>query len=104
MAARAGFVRRRPGMLLLLLPVVMLVLAGGAVGGARGAGSAGPPLVMESTGPFTTWQFNPWSANFPAADAGFVHLPLGVNGSPGKFNLILAKSWSASGNKVVVDL
>lgn len=73
---------------------------------ANGSKVGGAPLVMASSGPFTTWQYNPWATNFPAAATGFVYLPLAIQDWPSltSFTPQLAASWSVRGNTLDVKL
>lgn len=66
-----------------------------------------PPLVDDSTEPWSTWCYSVFCANaVPYAYDGFVYLPLAYDDWPSltKYTGVLATSWSLSGNTFTVNL
>ncbi|HEX4216657.1 MAG TPA: ABC transporter substrate-binding protein [Candidatus Dormibacteraeota bacterium] len=84
----------------LALAVALLLTACG------GNQSSNATLVMASSGPWTQWQWNPWTTVFPGAAGGFIYLPLAVQDWPNltSFTPMLASSWSVQGDKLLVKL
>ncbi|HEX3812943.1 MAG TPA: ABC transporter substrate-binding protein [Mycobacteriales bacterium] len=101
--------RRRWFYALLVTTIVSALTAACSGGGSSSAGGSaanGTPLVMASASPWTSLQYNPWTTNFPGAAGGFVYLPLAIQNWPSltSFTPQLAKSWSATGNKLTITL
>lgn len=63
---------------------------------------------MTSSGPWTSWGFNPWTTSlaFPTAATGFVFVPLAIQDWPSltSFTPQLATSWSVAGHELTLQL
>lgn len=88
------------------LALALAACSGGGSSGATSGGNSNATLVMASSSPWVSWQYNPWATHFPGAAGGFVFLPLAVQNWPSltSFTPQLAQSWSVQGNKLTVKL
>ena len=70
------------------------------------AGGSNTELLMATSSPWVSWQYNPFAKNFPGAATGFVYLPFAIQNWPSltTFTPQLAASWSVQGNKLTLKL
>lgn len=114
---RRGAKRRRPIAVAALAATALTMAActdsasTASSNSANGHGSSGntnATLVMASSSPWTSWEYNPWTTNlnFPGAAGGFVYLPLAIQNWPSltSFTPQLASDWSVHGNQLQVNL
>jgi peptide/nickel transport system substrate-binding protein len=95
---------RRLGVLASGIAALVLVVA--ACAGVGSSGNADGTQLTMAMGPWTTWQYNPWSPAWPSSLQGFVYLPLAIQNWPSltSFTPELAASWSADGNNLIIRL
>lgn len=98
-------VRRTASLVMAIVATVAMV--GACSGGASSnQGGSDSTLTMVSSGPWTTWEYNPWSTNFPGAANNLVYLPLAVQNWPSltSYTPQLAQDWSVHGKQLTVTL
>lgn len=99
----------------LLAGAAVLALVATACGAAthvatRRSGASNPQklpfMTFADCCQVTTWEYNPYGANFAGAAEPFVYLPLAIQVPPkiSTWRPQLAKSWSVSGDKLTVHL
>lgn len=108
-------VRRSPGASAVIAAAVtvlalLITTSGGAAQASPKVATASPavakPMVVADDSPWTTWEYNPWGANFVSSAGGFAILPLALNSWPHvtKYIPVLASSWTVKGNELVLKL